>query len=468
VPARTITGFAAAIGAILMAVTAYFLVVADRNRKAVHVTERSESVLSLQRLEDALSRAESAQRGYLLTREERFLESYRRAGADIRAELEGVKARVAAGSSSIVPSDALATLVEAKLAELRRGVEVRDVDGLAEAQRELRSGDGAWLTETIEAVRAEMEAVERAELGEQRRAWFGRVALADAIFLAANVLLLALVTAAGLGARAEMRRREEQAQERLRMLELQERILGIVSHDLRTPLSAIQGGAALLSRAELAPNQSRVATLIHSSSRRMERIIRDLLDYTRTRGRTGIPLAIRATDVGEVCARVAEEAALCERGAGVELHRDGDLRGEWDPDRLEQAIGNLVANAVRHAPPGTPVRIRGVGEGEKVRIEVQNEGLPIPREAVRSLFDAFQRPAGAGAAPAGLGLGLFIVRTIVEAHGGTVDVESAPTSSVTFTILLPRKRPGSRPDTASPSFWRPTRQEPPRPGAIAR
>jgi CHASE3 domain sensor protein len=307
-----------------MAVAAYFLVVADRNRKAAHVTERSESVLSLQRLEDALARAESAQRGYLLTREERLLESYRLAVADIVAELDSVKARVAAGPRDDLPSDALATLVEAKLAELRRGVEVRDADGLADAQRELRSGDGAWLTETIEAVRAEMEAIERAELGEQRRAWFGRVALADAIFLAANVLLLGLVTAAGLGARAEMRRREEQAQERLRMLELQERILGIVSHDLRTPLSAIQGGAALLSRAELAPNQARVATLIHSSSRRMERIIRDLLDYTRTRARTGIPLAIRATDVGEVCARVADEAALCDRGAVVELHRDGE------------------------------------------------------------------------------------------------------------------------------------------------
>ncbi len=468
VPARTLTGFAAAVGAILIAVTAYFLVVADRDRKAVHVTERSESVLSLQRLEDALSRAESAQRGYLLTREERFLESYRRAVADIRAELDGVKAGVAGASSSGLPSEALATLIEAKLAELRRGVEVRDADGLAEAQRELRSGDGAWLTETIEAVRAEMEAIERAELGAHRRAWFGRVALADAIFLAANVLLLALVIAAGLAARSEMRRRETEAQERLRMLELQERILGIVSHDLRTPLSAIQGGAALLSRTDLALDQARVAALIHSSSRRMERIIRDLLDYTRTRARSGIPLAIRATDMGEVCARVAEEAALCERGASVELHREGDLSGEWDPDRLEQAIGNLVTNAVRHAPPGTAVSIRAAGEGDRVRIDVQNDGLPIPPEAVRSLFDPFQKSASAGPAPAGLGLGLFIVRTIVEAHGGTVDVESAPARAVTFTVRLPRERSGPRTGATPTSVWRPTFQERPRAGAAAR
>ncbi len=477
VPARTLAGFAAAVGAILIAVTAYFLVIADRNRKAAHVTEGSESVLSLQRLEDALARAESAQRGYLLTREQWFLESYRRAVTDIRAELDGVKTRAAAGPRNGLPSDSLATLIDAKLAELRRGVEVRDADGLAKAQGELRSGDGPWLTETIEAVRAEMEAIERAELGEHRRAWFGRVALADAIFVAANVLLLALVTAAGFAARSEMRRREERAQERLQMLELQERILGIVSHDLRTPLSAIQGGAALLSRTALAPEQARIAALMHSSSRRMERIIRDLLDYTRTRARKGIPLSIHTTDVGEVCARVVEEAALYKRAVAVELHRAGDLSGEWDPDRLEQAIGNLVANGLRHAPPGTPLRIRAFGEGDGVRVDVENDGPPIPREAVRSLFDPFQGSAGAGAGAgygdgdgdgrAGLGLGLFIVRTIIEAHGGTVDVQSAPARPVTFTVRLPRTRPDPRRDARPASLWRPTRQEPPNAGASA-
>jgi signal transduction histidine kinase len=458
VPARTLAGFAAAVGAILIAVTAYFLVVADRDRKAAHVTERSESVLSLQRLEDALSRAESAQRGYLLTRDEQHLESFRRATADVHAVLEAVRARVAAGPHGAPRTEALASLVEAKLTELRRGMEVRDADGLPDALRALREGDGRWLTDTIEAVRAELEAIERAELGRQRRAWFGRVALADAIFLAANVLLLALVTAAGLAARAEMRRREERAQERLRMLELQERILGIVSHDLRTPLSAIQGGAALLSRARLAPEQARVASLIHSSSRRMERIIRDLLDYTRTRAGKGIPLAIRPTDAGEVCARVLEEATLAGRGM-VELHRDGDLSGEWDPDRLEQAIGNLVANGLRHAPRGTPVRIRAVGEAERVRIDVENDGPPIPREAVRSLFDPFQRSGASGSS--GLGLGLFIVRTIVEAHGGTVEAESMrPAGPVTFTIRLPRSRPTPGRNATPTSFWRPTRHDP--------
>ena len=465
-PKRTLAGFAAAVAAIFIAGAAYFLVVADRNRKATHVTERSESVLALQRLEKALARVETAHREYLLTHEERLLEAYRQAVADVHAELDGVKTRVAPRSRDGLAADPLATLVTAKLMELRHGIEVRDANGLATALRELRSGDGPWLTETIEAVRAEMEAIERAELGEERRAWFGRVALADGIFLGAALLLLALVTAAGFATRAEMRRREGRAQERLQMLELQERILGIVSNDLRAPLSAIQGGAVLLSRSDLAAPQARIAALIASSSRRMERIIRDLLDYTRTRAMHGIPLSIRTTDVGEVCARVVEEASLSARGVAVELHRGGDLSGEWDPDRLEQAVGNLVANGIRHAPPGTPVRIRVTGEGHRVRVDVENDGPPIPRNTLRSLFDPFQRSDAPLDGPAGLGLGLFIVRTIVESHGGTVDVQSGAAQPVTFTLRLPRTRPDLRRDAAPTRFWRPVR--PPRTGTSAR
>jgi len=458
VPWRTLTGFVAAVGAILIAAAAYFIVAADRNQRAADVTERSEGVRSLQRLEDALARAESAQRGYLLTREQRQLESFRTAVADIHAELDAVKMRTAKRPDGL-PVDALSALVEAKLADLRRGVDIRTAEGLAEAQRELRTGDSGWLTETVEAVRADMEAIEGAELREHRRAWFERIALADAIFLTANVLLLSLVVAAGLAARAEMRRREGRAQERLRMLELQERILGIVSHDLRTPLSAINTGAAVLSRSELPPRQARIAALMHSSTRRMEKIIRDLLDYTRTRAPGGIPLALRASDVGDVCARVIEEAALHEPAVPLQLHRDGDLAGEWDADRLEQVIGNLVANATRHAPPGTTIRVRALGDGEEVRVEVENDGPPVPPESVRAIFEPFQRSSsGPGAARDGLGLGLYIVRSIVEAHGGTVGLLSAPACPVTFTVRLPRRPPP--PSAASPgAIWRPSSQE---------
>ncbi len=446
-PARTLAGFAAAVGAIVLAVAVYFVVIADRDAKAARVTERSETVLALQGLENVLSRAESAQRSYLLTREERFLESYRRAAAEIPVALDAVASRHPR-------SEALVALVDAKVAELRRGVDVREADGFAKALREIRTGDGPWLTEAIQAVNTEMEAVERAALGEQRRAWFGSIALADTVFLGANVILLALVVAAGFGVRAEMRRREERERERARILELQERILGIVSHDLRNPLSAIRSGAGLLSGAGLGPQHAKVAAIVLSSARRMEGIIRDLLDYTRLRAGSGIPLSLRPADVGEVCSRVVEEAALAAGDDAVELSLEGGLSGEWDPDRLQQAVGNLVANGLRYAPPGAPVRVRAIGEPDAVRVEVENDGPPIPPEETRSLFAPFH--AGAhGDKLHGLGLGLFIVRSIVEAHGGGVDVHSGPSGPVTFTMRVPRSRSGLR--RARTSVWRPTR-----------
>jgi signal transduction histidine kinase len=159
-----------------------------------------------------------------------------------------------------------------------------------------------------------------------------------------------------------------------------------------------------------------------------------------------------------------DEVALSDRSALVELRRHGDLSGEWDPDRLEQAIGNLVANAIRHAPPGTPVRLHAIGEEDLVRIQVENDGPAIPREAIASLFDPFQAPVTGGA---GLGLGLFIVRTIVEAHGGRVDVESPTGAPVTFTVRLPRRRSPASRDAPAASVWRPIPGDPPHRDAAA-
>ena len=466
-PPRAIAGFAAALGAIVLAVALYFVVLVDRDKKAARVAETSETVFALQRLEDALARAESAQRGYLLTREQRYLQHFERAAGEIGPALDRVRARAAPDPGQRRRSDALEGLVEAKLADMRRAIVVREEEGLATALRLLGSGEDMAVTEWTEAVRAEMEAVGRAALGGQRRAWFGSVALTDAVFIAANVVLLAFVAAAGFVVRSEMRERAKRDGERARMLELQERILGIVSHDLRNPLSAIQTGAVLLSRAELAPPQrARIAERIQSSSKRMERIIRDLLDYTRARAGHGIPLSIRPADVGEVCARVVDEVALSRRDGVVDLRCERDLSGEWDPDRLEQAMGNLVSNALQYASPGTPVRVRAVGENDHVRVEVENEGPPIPPHVVRSMFDPFQRGVRDASEPGSLGLGLYIVRSIVEAHGGSVGAESGPSRPVTFTLRLPRTSSRSHGETMPSRVWRPTLDgaQPPRAG----
>jgi signal transduction histidine kinase len=212
----------------------------------------------------------------------------------------------------------------------------------------------------------------------------------------------------------------------------------VASHDLRTPLSAVHIGATLLSRSGLSAAHARIAERIQSCARRMDRIVRDLLDCTRVRAGGGIPLAIRSADLREVCTRVVDELSITHGEGAVVLALCGDLGGEWDPDRLEQAVENLVSNALKYAPPGTAVRVRAVGEVEAVRLEVENDGPPIAPELMRTIFDPFEQGGREPERAEGLGLGLFIVRSIVEAHGGRVAAESGPSRPVTFTVELPR------------------------------
>jgi signal transduction histidine kinase len=444
------------VGAIVLAVVVYFAVVAARRDRAALVAETSEVVLALRRLDGSLWQAESGQRGYLLTHDERYLEPYRRALTDIAVALDRVQARTAHDRGLRGRNEQLVALVDAKLAELRRGLAARDERGLREALQLVGSGEGAGLMEQIAGVRAELEAAERAALGGRWRAWSGSIALTDAVFLGACALILALIGVAGFAVRSELRAREERERERRRMLELQERLLGIVGHDLRNPLSSIVAGVTLLSRAELSPPEARTAARILSSSRRMARMVRDLLDWTRGRAAGGIPVRRRAADLGEICRAVVDEATLRHGGAAVELEREGDLSGEWDPDRLEQAIENLVSNALQYAPVGVPVRVRAAGEADTVRLAVENDGPPIAPEVMGSMFDPFRRgrrtEEGGGD---GLGLGLFIVRCIAEAHDGSVEVDSGPSRPVRFTVVLPRGD-GARGRRTPSGSWRRT------------
>jgi signal transduction histidine kinase len=440
-PTKVAAGFAAAVGAIVISVVVFFGVVTERQEAAARFAETSDTLLALERLGALLWEAESAQRGYLLTKDPRYLEPYERAVGEIRVALAEVETRVADDPADGGRTARLDALVQARLSELRRALEARDAHGLAEALRIAEGGQGSRLAGRIAALHDELEGNERATLGGRQRAWFGSIAAADAVFVGAHVLLLVLLAAAAMAVRNEMQAREEHQRERERMLELQERLLAVVGHDLRNPLSAIEAGVTLLSRAELAAPEARTAARVLSSSRRMARMVRDLLDWTRVRTGGGIPVSRQAADLGEICRGVLDEIALRPGGPRVELSAEGDLSGRWDSDRLEQAFGNLIANGMRYAPADRPVRVRATAEPDRVRVEFENDGPPIPPEVMRSMFDPFRRGGGAGE---GLGLGLFIVQSIIEAHGGTVEVDSGPGRPVRFTVILPRERRSRR------------------------
>lgn len=176
----------------------------------------------------------------------------------------------------------------------------------------------------------------------------------------------------------------------------------------------------------------------------MARMISDLLDLTRVRQGVGLPVVPAPMDLREVCAQVLDEIAVAYPARRAELVADVDCRGEWDRDRIAQVVSNLVVNALEYSPPETRVRVElGCADPQRVTLAVHNAGPPIEPATIATLFDPFKRgAASATSAPRkGLGLGLFIAREIVRAHGGSIDVRSDAPEGTTFTVSVPRAPP---------------------------
>lgn len=271
---------------------------------------------------------------------------------------------------------------------------------------------------------------------------------AVALFERANVMLLQrplrpqlLVGAVRSAVRA--RRRQHQMRDLHRALEravqLSEMFVSILGHDLRTPLTAIKLSAQLIHR--LAPDEQvrRPAGRLLSATDRMTRMIDQLLDFARVRQGRGIRLQAVATDVGEVTRQVLQELVDANPEARIEPSYAGNLAGTFDPDRLAQVVSNLAGNAVRHGTPGKPVTVESDGtEGGVVRLRVSNHGA-IPSEAISALFEPFKHPAQTRSAEEGLGLGLYIAREIVRAHGGDIGVRVTQAGVTIFEASIPRE-----------------------------
>lgn len=220
-----------------------------------------------------------------------------------------------------------------------------------------------------------------------------------------------------------------------------ELFLAVLGHDLRAPLATLAVGGVLLARPDLPEAQRPViAGNVTRATTLMQRIVNDLLGFTRTRLGKGLPIERARTALRDVLEATLEDARAAYPNTGFEPAIDGALVGDYDGTRLYQLFVNLLVNAAQHAAPDTPVRIRAHREGDRHVVHVSNEGMPIPEDGLQSIFEPLVQLHGDShdSRPrTSLGLGLFISREIAEGHGGTIAVRSDPTRGTCFTVELP-------------------------------
>jgi signal transduction histidine kinase len=217
-------------------------------------------------------------------------------------------------------------------------------------------------------------------------------------------------------------------------LAAKDRDIAILAHDLQTPLASISAGAELLLRDAREERGRVIGKRVVQTVRRMSDMVSDLTDYARV-GRGAIPVKARSLDLAALAEEVTGDCRQLPGGERLRLEATGDAHGEWDPDRLYQALSNLVVNALVYGEGD--VWVRTSGGGSSVDLSVQNFGASIPAARLGAIFEPFQRGSSTDDRR-GLGLGLFIVRAIVSAHGGTVVATSSPRSGTQFILRLPR------------------------------
>ena len=216
-------------------------------------------------------------------------------------------------------------------------------------------------------------------------------------------------------------------------------VLAVVSHDLRNPLNIISAGASLLDGGQHSEHErAEILRIIKSASDRMERLLADLLALARLDGGQSLPVSPAPLDLGPLLEEVrgAFAYAAQRNRRRLECRMTGTLPSvQADRDRIHQGLSNRVGNALKFTPTGGTVTIEAEAVPGEVRCSVRDTGPGLTEEEMDRLFDPFWQAEKT--ARLGFGLGLKIAKCIVEAHGGSLSVESAPGAGSTFSFTLP-------------------------------
>ena len=213
-----------------------------------------------------------------------------------------------------------------------------------------------------------------------------------------------------------------------------EQMIGIVSHDLRNPLSTIQLSATVLKAQELTPKQHKRVEAILRATAHGTRMISDLLDFTQARLGRGLRLERAEIDPHALVGQAVDDLRVAHPGRALVLKTSGSGRMSADAQRLAQLLGNLVANAMTHGEPEGTVTVVAAIDDRALTRSVHNTGAPIPVEQLATLFEPMTRGSSRGE---GIGLGLFIVREIARRHGGDVVVRSTAEDGTAVEVVVP-------------------------------
>lgn len=226
--------------------------------------------------------------------------------------------------------------------------------------------------------------------------------------------------------------------------------LAILGHDLRNPLTTIRMAAQLISLTKDDPKSVEAVSMIETNTETIMRLTSDLIDFSSSGLGRAMPLRRAPVDLVKLCCEVVDGYRTTHPGWTLRFHSDGDITGVWDAGRLRQVVSNLMGNAIQHGSPAGQVELSVALEGSTpeestVVLRVHNEGAPIPPDILPTIFDPLKRYAtresAAQRTPGSIGLGLYIVREIVIAKGGTVQVASTAQEGTTFTVRIPRILP---------------------------
>ena len=250
--------------------------------------------------------------------------------------------------------------------------------------------------------------------------------------------LFANLIAYELDAEEKSRQREDELVKVVAESESQRRFMSILGHDLRNPLSTITMAANLQKQGKLSSEKNlEMAGKIVKTAKRMQHLIEDLLETTQIVGGNKISVETKPSELRAICLSIIEEFKISHPNVKIEFYDEENCFGDWDERRIGQVLANLLSNAISYGKPETPVKVNLTEDCNRVMIQVNNRGEVIGEAAKKNLFTAFWRGSKKSVGNSGgLGLGLYIVKRIVEAHNGKISVDSNRDYGTTFTVVF--------------------------------